>query len=91
LQPNPDVDLLSGADVRAALSWYTQVTQVREHDEVGAGISYGHHYRTEEPGEQIATCSVGYADGFRRGVENFVIINNQLVNYIFCALFFVFF
>ena len=35
----------------------------------GAGISYGHRYRTTEQ-SRIATLSIGYGDGFRRSLSS---------------------
>ncbi len=66
LHPSPGVRL--PGDFRAALSWKTQVAQVKTLP-AGSYVSYGATYRTEAP-SQIAVIPVGYADGFRRGPSN---------------------
>jgi alanine racemase len=66
LDPSPDVRL--PAHFRPALSWKTQVAQVKTLP-AGSYVSYGATYRTSE-GQQIAVIPVGYADGFRRGPRN---------------------
>ncbi|MEF3274455.1 MAG: alanine racemase [Chloroflexus sp.] len=62
LAPSPDVPLLPG--MRPALSFYSEVAQVREHPP-GTPISYGGEFVTSRP-SRIATIPVGYADGLRR-------------------------
>lgn len=49
---------------RPALSWKTQVAQVKTLP-AGVPISYGNTFITERP-TQLAVAPVGYADGFRR-------------------------
>lgn len=66
LDPSPAVRL--PADFRAALSFKTQVSQVKWVPE-GECISYGCTYITERP-TLIAVLPVGYADGFRRAPRN---------------------
>ncbi|MCS6888159.1 alanine racemase [Chloroflexus sp.] len=62
LAPSPAAPLLPG--MRPALSFYSEVAQVREHP-AGTPISYGGAYVTSRP-SRIATIPVGYADGLRR-------------------------
>ncbi|WP_298405101.1 alanine racemase [uncultured Chloroflexus sp.] len=62
LAPSPDAPLLPG--MRPALSFYSEVAQVRAHP-AGTPISYGGVYVTPRPA-RIATIPVGYADGLRR-------------------------
>ncbi len=62
LAPSASAPLLAG--MRPALSFYSEVAQVREHP-AGTPISYGGSYRTTAPA-RIATIPVGYADGLRR-------------------------
>jgi alanine racemase len=66
LHPSPGVRL--PADFRPALSWKTQVAQVKTLPE-GSFVSYGATYKTDAA-RQIAVIPVGYADGFRRGPHN---------------------
>lgn len=62
LAPSLDAPLLPG--MRPALSFYSEVAQVRAHP-AGTPISYGGVYVTPRPA-RIATIPVGYADGLRR-------------------------
>jgi alanine racemase len=66
LDPSLDIRLPSG--FRAALSFKTQVSQVKMLP-AGECISYGCTYVTERP-TKIAVLPVGYADGFRRAPAN---------------------
>lgn len=62
LAPSPAAPLPPG--LRPALSFHSEVAQVRAHPE-GSPISYGGAYVTRGPAT-IATIPVGYADGVRR-------------------------
>ncbi len=62
LAPSPDVPL--PPDFRPALTWKTQIAQVKELPP-GSYVSYGATYRTDDR-RRIAVIPVGYADGFRR-------------------------
>ncbi len=62
LAPSAEVPLPDG--FRPALSWKTQVAQVKTLPP-HSYVSYGATYRTEEA-QRIAVIPVGYADGFRR-------------------------
>jgi Alr-MurF fusion protein len=75
LDPSAEVRLPKG--FRPALSFKTQVSQVKEIP-AGEKISYGGTYLTERP-TRIAVLPVGYADGFRRGPQNWgsVLIHGQ--------------
>jgi Alr-MurF fusion protein len=66
LDPSSDIRLPQG--FRAALSFKTQVSQVKMLP-AGECISYGCTYVTERP-TKIAVLPVGYADGFRRAPAN---------------------
>jgi Alr-MurF fusion protein len=66
LDPAPDVRLPQG--FRAALSFKTQVSQVKMLP-TGECVSYGCTYITTCP-TKIAVLPVGYADGFRRAPAN---------------------
>jgi Alr-MurF fusion protein len=66
LDPSQDVRLPEG--FRAALSFKTQVSQVKMLP-AGECISYGCTYITARP-TRIAVLPVGYADGFRRAPAN---------------------
>jgi alanine racemase len=75
LEPSSDVRLPAG--FRTALSFKTQVSQVKIIP-AGECISYGCTYITEHP-TRIAVLPVGYADGFRRAPKNWgsVLIHGQ--------------
>jgi alanine racemase len=62
LAPSAAVPLPRG--FRAALSFHSEVAQVREHP-AGTPLSYGGVFVTEQA-SRIATIPVGYADGLRR-------------------------
>jgi UDP-N-acetylmuramoyl-tripeptide--D-alanyl-D-alanine ligase len=66
LDPSPRVRC--PPDFRAALSWKTQVAQVKELPP-GSRVGYGGVYVTQGI-ERIAVIPVGYADGFRRSPQN---------------------
>ncbi len=66
LDPSPQVRC--PADFRPALTWKTQVAQVKELP-AGSYVGYGAAYRTAGP-ERIAVIPVGYADGFRRSPQH---------------------
>jgi Alr-MurF fusion protein len=62
LAPGPDIALPPG--FQPALSFHSEVAQVREHP-AGTPLSYGGAFVTQRP-SLIATIPVGYADGLRR-------------------------
>ncbi|MEN9938142.1 MAG: hypothetical protein RLZZ387_4721, partial [Chloroflexota bacterium] len=62
LRPSAETPL--PPDMRPALSFHSEVAQVRELP-VDTPVSYGGAYRTPRPA-RIATVPVGYADGLRR-------------------------
>jgi alanine racemase len=77
LHPSPQ--LPCPADFRPALSFKTQVAQVKTLSP-GSFVSYGNTYQTT--GEQrIAVIPVGYADGFRRAPRHWgqVLVRGQRV------------
>ncbi|MBA2394335.1 MAG: alanine racemase, partial [Ktedonobacteraceae bacterium] len=65
---DPSADVRLPAGFQAALSFKTQVSQVKMLP-AGECISYGCTYVTERP-TKIAVLPVGYADGFRRAPAN---------------------
>ena len=65
---DPSIDVRLPTNFRPALSFKTQVSQVKWIP-AGEGISYGSTYITERP-TCIAVLPVGYADGFRRSPQN---------------------
>ena len=75
LDPSSEVPL--PAEFRSALSFKTQVAQVKDVPE-GECISYGCTYTTDRP-TRIAILPVGYADGFRRAPTNwgYVLVHEQ--------------
>jgi alanine racemase len=72
---HPSEETILPADFRAALSWKTQLSQVKGLPP-GHGVSYGHHYVTSDH-ERIGTLPIGYADGFRRVDGNQVLVGGQ--------------
>jgi alanine racemase len=62
LRPSADTPL--PPDFQPALSFHTEIAQVRAHP-ADTPLSYGGAFVTQRP-TQIATIPVGYADGFRR-------------------------
>ncbi len=78
LSPGEQVVLPEG--IRPALAWKTVIAQVKDLPP-GRGVSYGHTYTTGGLGgsERIGTMPVGYADGFRRGVPNEVLVRGVRV------------
>ncbi|GIX06790.1 MAG: hypothetical protein KatS3mg115_1193 [Candidatus Poribacteria bacterium] len=62
IYPGPNVR--RAVPLRPALSWKATVLRVAEL-QAGEGVSYAPRFRTDRP-RQIATLSVGYADGYRR-------------------------
>jgi alanine racemase len=75
LDPSSEVPL--PAEFRPALSFKTQVAQVKDVPD-GECISYGCTYITDRP-TRIAILPVGYADGFRRAPTNwgYVLVHEQ--------------
>lgn len=75
LDPSPEVRL--PAEFRPALSFKTQVAQVKDIPE-GECISYGCTYVTDRS-TRVAVLPVGYADGFRRSPANWgnVLVHGQ--------------
>jgi Alr-MurF fusion protein len=75
LDPSSEVRL--PAEFRPALSFKTQVAQVKDIPE-GECISYGCTYTTNRP-TRVAILPVGYADGFRRAPTNWgsVLVHGQ--------------
>jgi len=64
-------------DFRAALAWKARLTSVKILPP-GHGVGYNARYVTTRH-ESIGTVSVGYADGFRRRLGNFALVNGQRV------------
>jgi Alr-MurF fusion protein len=75
LDPSSEVRL--PAEFRPALSFKTQVAQVKDIPE-GESISYGCTYTTDRT-TRVAILPVGYADGFRRAPTNWgsVLVHGQ--------------
>lgn len=64
----PDAGWHDLPELRPALSWYALVTHVQAVPP-GGTVGYGRTYRADEP-RQVATLSVGYADGLQRRHSN---------------------
>jgi alanine racemase len=63
----PKANQLS-AELQPAMSCTTRLLQVKQLP-AGAGVSYGHTYRTDKP-MTIGVIPIGYEDGFNRGLSN---------------------
>lgn len=67
LYPSDEVN--KGAlNLKRALEWKSHVINISEVPE-GSGVSYGKTFITDKT-TKIATISVGYADGYKRGLSN---------------------
>lgn len=75
LHPSSDAPL--PATFRPAMTWKARLVSVRTIP-AGAGISYGHRYTTSNI-ERIGVLPIGYADGFRRRLGNFVLIHGERI------------
>ena len=75
LHPSSEAPLPPG--FRAALTWKARLTSIKTLPP-GHGVGYNARYITTRP-ELIGTVSVGYADGFRRWLGNFALVNGQRV------------
>jgi alanine racemase len=74
---DPSAEVRLPPEFRPALSFKTQVAQVKDIPE-GECISYGCAYTTDRP-TRVAILPVGYADGFRRSPTNWgsVLVHGQ--------------
>lgn len=68
-------------DLRPAMSFKARVTNLKTL-EAGASVSYGRTYQTNRP-SQIATVSIGYADGYLRAFSNKA---DMLINGVRCPV-----
>ncbi len=73
LQPSTTTPL--PADFRPALSWKARLASVKMLPP-GHGVGYNFKYFTTRT-ERIGVATVGYADGFRRGQDNFALVRGQ--------------
>jgi len=75
LHPSSDAPLPEG--FRPALSWKARLASIKTLPP-GHGVGYNARYVTSKD-EKIGTIAVGYADGFRRRLGNFVLVGGQRV------------
>lgn len=75
LQPSDDAPLPPG--FTPALTWKARLASVKALP-AGHGVGYAHRYVTQRM-EQIGVIPVGYADGFRRRLGNFVLVRGKRV------------
>ena len=68
LRPSQETANLKVAALQPVLEWKTKITFLKEVP-AGAGLSYGHAYRTERL-SLIATIPAGYGDGLSRRLSN---------------------
>lgn len=74
---HPSLECPLPSEFRPALTWKSVLSQVKTLPR-GRGISYGHEYITSRE-ERIGTIPVGYADGFRRVMDNQVLIGGRKI------------
>lgn len=72
---HPSAEALLPEGFRAALAWKARLTSKKTLPP-GHGVGYNARYVTTRH-ESIGTVSVGYADGFRRRLGNFTLVNGQ--------------
>ena len=75
LHPSAEAPLPEG--FRPALTWKAHLASVKDLP-AGHGVGYGYRYVTSKP-ERIGVIPVGYADGFRRRLGNFVLVGGKRV------------
>ncbi len=64
----PSAEFETRLDLQPVMTFSTRIAQLRM-IEAGAGVSYGHIFKTERP-TWLATLPVGYADGYNRLFSN---------------------
>jgi alanine racemase len=74
---HPSEECLLPSGFRPALAWKAVLSHIKMLPP-GSGVSYGHEYFTRKH-ERIGTIPIGYADGFRRNVENQVLVGGKVV------------
>jgi len=75
---HPSAEAPNPPSLRPALTWKARLSSVK-YFPPGQGISYNHRYTTSNR-ERIGAVSAGYADGFRRRLGNFALVQGQRVN-----------
>lgn len=75
LNPSPEVPLPD--TFRRALTWKARIISIKTFPP-DHGISYGHRYRTKAE-ERIGVIPVGYGDGYRRELDNYVLVHGKRV------------
>lgn len=68
LRPSQEMINPRTTDLQPVLEWKTRITFLKKVP-AGAGLSYGHDYRTDRP-SLIATIPAGYGDGLSRRLSN---------------------
>ena len=74
---NPSTTTPLPGDFHAALTWKARLASVKMMPP-GHGIGYNFKYFTSRE-ERIGVATVGYADGFRRGRDNFALVRGRRV------------
>jgi alanine racemase len=75
---HPSSEAPNPASLRPALTWKARLSSVK-YFPPGHGISYNYRYTTTRR-ERIGAVAAGYADGFRRRLGNFALVNGQRVD-----------
>ena len=70
---SPDPEITLPTEFAPILEWKARLASVRTFNR-DTPISYGGEYRTVRDGERIGIIPIGYADGFRRGYQNDILI-----------------
>ena len=76
ISPDPEIALPVG--IAPVLRWKARLASVRTFDK-DTPISYGGEYLTVRDNERIGIIPVGYADGFRRGHTNDLLIRGMRI------------
>lgn len=75
LHPSPETRLPQG--FRPALSWKARLTSLKTLPK-GSGVSYNYRYITPRD-MRIGAVAVGYADGLRRRLDNYMLVGGRRV------------
>jgi alanine racemase len=73
--PSPEAVLPKG--FRPAMSWKARLISVKMLP-AGHGVSYNHHYFTTQS-QRVGVVAIGYSDGFRRRLGNYVLVHGKRV------------
>jgi alanine racemase len=75
LSPSKETHIPEG--IKPTLAWKTRLVSIKKFS-AGQGIGYGYKYYTKKI-EKIGVIAVGYGDGFRRQIGNYVLLHGRRV------------